>query len=178
MALVKKYLLFLSIIFITLIITLWDKTLGSSIFLKIAINFKDMAGVLPPIFLIMGLMDEWVPRETMVKFLGDDSGARGVLLSIFLGSAAAGPLYAAFPIAGMMLKKEASFKNVIIFLWAWSTLKIPMFLFEMKAMGVPFAVTRWIVNVIGIVLLSHIMVYLISIKDREAVYAYHKSSNS
>ena len=29
----------------------------------------------------------------------------GILLSFFLGSAAAGPLYAAFPVAGVLLKK-------------------------------------------------------------------------
>jgi hypothetical protein len=83
-----------------------------------------MLSVLPPIFILLGLLDVWVDRATMMKFTGKGSGLKGVLIAFLLGSAAAGPLYAAFPVAGVMLKKGSSLFNVFIFIGAWSTTKI------------------------------------------------------
>jgi len=63
-------------------------------------NAVEMLSVIPPIFILLGLLDVWVQRETMIKLMGEKSGILGVLIAFCLGSAAAGPLYAAFPIAG------------------------------------------------------------------------------
>lgn len=87
-------------------------------------NVLEMLSFLPPIFVLLGLLDVWIDRETMMKYMGDNSGLRGNLLAFILGSAAAGPLYAAFPMAGVMLKKSASMMNVFIFIGAWSTTKV------------------------------------------------------
>ena len=77
---------------------------------------KTMLLVIPPIFLLLGLLDVWVPRETMMKFMGPGSGIKGPLLGFLLGSAAAGPLYGAFPVAAVLMKKGASFTNILIFI--------------------------------------------------------------
>ena len=66
---------------------------------------KTMLLVVPPIFIILGLLDVWVPRETMMRFMGPGSGPKGPLIAFALGSAAAGPLYGAFPIAAGPKKK-------------------------------------------------------------------------
>jgi hypothetical protein len=110
----------------------------------------EMLTVLPPIFVMLGLLDVWVPRETMVRFMGDGSGIKGSLLAIFLGSAAAGPLYAAFPVAAVFMKKGAKFSNVVLFLGAWSTTKVPMVLFELSSMGPLFTFTRLGLSLVGI----------------------------
>jgi len=59
--------------------------------------------IVPPIFLLIGLFDVWIPRETVIKLMGEKSGIRGMLLAFFLGAFSAGPTIAAFPIALMML---------------------------------------------------------------------------
>jgi uncharacterized membrane protein YraQ (UPF0718 family) len=122
-----------------------------------AFSLREMLFVIPPIFVLLGLLDVWVPRQTMVRFMGEGSGLRGMFLAIFIGSAAAGPLYGAFPVAAVLLKKGASLRNVLIFLGAWSTTKIPMFLFEMGALGARFAVTRLLVDIPGIILIGLIL---------------------
>ena len=76
-------------------------------------NTLEMLSVIPPIFILLGLLDVWVQRETMIKLMGEKSGFIGVALAFFLGSAAAGPLYAAFPVAGVLLKKGSKFSNVL-----------------------------------------------------------------
>jgi hypothetical protein len=44
-------------------------------------NLLDMLSVLPPIFILLGLLDVWVKRDTMVKFMGENSGLIGVLMA-------------------------------------------------------------------------------------------------
>jgi uncharacterized membrane protein YraQ (UPF0718 family) len=78
-------------------------------------NTLEMLSVIPPVFILLGLLDVWVERETMIKFMGNNSGILGIIIAFLLGSAAAGPLYAAFPIAGVLIKKGSSFSNVLIY---------------------------------------------------------------
>ncbi|MCE5190071.1 MAG: permease [Eubacteriales bacterium] len=117
-------------------------------------SLKEMLSVLPPIFVLLGLLDVWVDRATMVKYTGKGSGFKGVLIAFLLGSAAAGPLYAAFPFAGVMLKKGSSLTNVLIFIGAWSTTKIPLLAFEAASMGLKFTLIRLGLSLVGIPLIA------------------------
>jgi uncharacterized membrane protein YraQ (UPF0718 family) len=102
--------------------------------------------------------------------MGEKSGMLGVFLAFVLGSAAAGPLYAAFPIAGVLLKKGSKFSNVLIFLGAWSTTKIPMLLFEASSMGWKFMITRFLINIPGILLIAYITEKLLNDKEKNFIY--------
>ena len=117
-------------------------------------SFQEMLSVLPPIFVLLGLLDVWVDRATMVKYTGKGSGFKGALIAFLLGSAAAGPLYAAFPFAGVMLKKGGSLTNVLIFIGAWSTTKIPLLAFEAASMGLKFTLIRLGLSLVGIPLIA------------------------
>lgn len=63
--------------------------------------------------------------KTMTKFMGEGSGLKGILLAMFIGSAAAGPLYA-FPVAAVFMKKGVSLKNILIFIGAGLQQKFPL----------------------------------------------------
>ena len=168
--LVKLYKYFLMIIIFDLIMLILNPSVGKQLFHYTYLNFADMLKILPPIFLLLGLLDVWVPREKIMRYLGEKSGATGIALSIFLGAAAAGPLYAAFPVASVMAKKGVRYGNILIFLGAWSTLKIPMFLFEMSSLGVKFALTRWLINIPGIILMAFIIERFLFEKDKAPIY--------
>jgi len=146
----------------------WDVTLYS---------LKEMLLVIPPIFVLLGLLDVWVPREKMIRFMGEGSGLRGILLAYFLGAAAAGPLYAAFPIVGVFMRKGVSFRNILIFVGAWSTLKIPMFLFELSSMGMRFALTRLLLDIPGILLMSLALLAILPAAEVQALYAKAEETN-
>jgi len=60
-------------------------------------SLLEMLSNLPPIFVLLGLLDVWVQRETMIKYMGEGSGAKGTLLAFILGSAAAGLFMPRFP---------------------------------------------------------------------------------
>lgn len=134
-------------------------------------SLLEMAMIIPPIFILLGLLDVWVPKETMIKYLGEHSGILGVVISFVLGSAAAGPLYGAFPIAAVLMKKGANFSNILIFIGAWSTTKIPMFMFEIESLGARFALTRLVVDIVGIVIIAKIINGLMTKKQLEKIYS-------
>ncbi len=166
----KRYSFFIIILVITLIITLADFNKGQNIGLIALDSFKQMLAVLPPIMLLLGLLDIWVPRETMIKYMGNNSGILGVVLAILLGSLAAGPVYAAFPITAIFIKKGAKFSNIMVFMGAWCTTKIPTSLFELSALGYKYTFTRLLVNLPSIILLAYLIEKLLSKDDLEEIY--------
>lgn len=172
-ALLRMYRYLVAVLAFDIVVLALYPNTGVTIFRKTGNIVLEMLGVLPPIFVLLGLLEVWVPRETAIRFLGEKSGAIGVILSFVLGAAAAGPLYAAFPVAATMLRKGAKFTNVLIFLYAWSTLKLPMFLFETSALGADFSVTRMLLNVPGIVALAWLTSFLVSQPEKEAIYLKH-----
>lgn len=87
-----------------------------------------------------------------------------------LGSFSSGPLYASFPVAMVFLKKGVSLTNIFIFLGTWSTTKIPMMLFEITQLGSKFALIRFGLNVIAILVLSVMMEKTTTKKDVETMY--------
>jgi uncharacterized membrane protein YraQ (UPF0718 family) len=127
--------------------------------------------VIPPIFILLGLLDVWVPREKMIRYMGEGSGPKGAILAFLLGSFAAGPLFGAFPFAAVLMKKGASFTNILIFIGAWSTTKIPMLLFEMSALGRRFALSRLAIDIIGILIIAWAIKAALPRKEVDRLYA-------
>jgi len=160
------------------IFTVFNYRLGMKALSITAYSLKEMILVIPPIFVLLGLLDIWVPRETMIKFMGEGSGLKGVLLSIFIGSAAAGPLYGAFPVAAVFMKKGVKFSNILIFIGAWSTTKIPMLLFEAASLGTKFAITRLLIDIPGIIIIALILSALISEDEIKRIYSNAEKFNS
>ncbi|QSX09366.1 permease [Alkalibacter rhizosphaerae] len=174
----KRYRFTLVMVLVTIGLYLFSPTTGEKALDTIGYSFKELLSVLPPIFILLGLLDVWVPKETMMKYMGEGSGLKGVLISIFIGSAAAGPLYGAFPLAGVFMKKGVKFTNVLIFIGAWSTTKIPMFLFELTALGTRFAVTRLIASMVGIFIIAHLVDKSTSKEEVDQIYATAVKMNS
>jgi uncharacterized membrane protein YraQ (UPF0718 family) len=106
----------------------------------------------------------------MVKYMGEGSRIVGVLLAFFIGSAAAGPLYAAFPVAGVLLKKGSKLSNVFIMLGAWSTTKIPLILFEASALGLKFMLIRLGMDLIGIAVIAYFVERVLSKEEKKQIY--------
>lgn len=117
---------------------------------------KEMLMIMPVVFVLTALLDLWIPKEKIEKHLGDESKAKGILLSFVLGSVSAGPIYAGFPFCVMLLKKGASIKNIIIILSSWAVIKIPMLTIETKFLGLKFMIVRYILTVIAIIIFSAI----------------------
>lgn len=119
--------------------------------------FKEMLLILPPVFLLLGLLNVWVPREVIERYIGRGSGIKGVVISMFLGSTLVGPLYAAFPVAAALLAKGARVSNVVAFLTAKAAAEIPLVAMEAKFLGLPFAVCRLGLTLVAAVIIGWIV---------------------
>jgi len=168
-----RYVPFLILFAIQLAFLLFKPELGMATLQFSWQNLLEMLAVVPPIFLLLGLLDVWVPREHMIKLLGEGSGLRGIVIAFLLGSLAAGPLYAAFPVAAVLLRKGGHVFNVLVFVGAWSISKIPMLLFEASAFGWPFALLRLALGIPVVLIIALITARLLGSVGQQKLLAMH-----
>lgn len=110
-------------------------------------SLVEMLSFLPAIFILIGLVDAWVPKEIVAKHTGEGSGWKSSLWMMLLAMLQIGPLYAAFPVACLMWKKGTSPRNIFIYLGAFCTLKLPMLGFEVGFLGIKFTMLRTLLSV-------------------------------
>ncbi|WMJ84817.1 permease [Oscillospiraceae bacterium LTW-04] len=139
---------------------------------------KEMIMIMPVIFVLTALLDTWVPKEKIIEYLGQDAKAKGVILSLLLGSISAGPIYAAFPLCVMLHKKGASVRNLVVILSAWAVIKVPMLLNELKFLGFQFMAIRWVLTVIAIVIFSWITAKIVKDKDLPEKSSEHQKNDN
>jgi uncharacterized membrane protein YraQ (UPF0718 family) len=77
-----------------------------------------MLVMLPAVFVLIGLFEVWVKRETVEKYLGDESGMKGYIWAVLLAGTVFGPLYVALPIAHSLHKKGAKFGVIFTYISA------------------------------------------------------------
>jgi len=139
----KKLAIFLALTAVILILMRYLFPEQSALSLEVMRDYSmEVALIFPPVLLLMGLADVWIPEDMVKQYLGKTSGWRGILLSLFLGTLPTGPLFIAFPIASEMLKKGARIANVVVFLGAWASLKMPQIGVEIQFLGLEFAFYR------------------------------------
>ena len=166
----KRYSIFIFLLLVNIIVIIFFPAIGQN---SLKLSFSNLVGMLqivPPIFILLGLLDVWVEKEKMMKLIGDNSGILGVIIAFLIGSAAAGPLYAAFPVAGVLLRKGSKLSNVFIFIGAWSTTKIPLLLFEASSMGWKFMLTRLAIDIPGIAIMAYIIEKSMTAEEKKLVY--------
>ena len=170
MKIFKKFIFFIITLIALIVVLIINLKTGLRALNVIGFSFKEMALVLPPIFILLGLLDVWIPKEKMMKYMGEGSGIKGIILAMIIGSVAAGPLYAAFPVAAALMRKGVKFTNILIFIGAWSTTKIPMLLLEISALGARFTMTRLAVDIIGIIIIAYVLYAIVSKKEVKELY--------
>lgn len=128
---------------------------------KIAVNFAsfslDMLKVLPCAFILIGLFEVWVKRETVERHLGEDSGLRGHLWVVLLAGTTVGGLYVAFPIAYSLFSKGARLGVVFAYIGASAICRVPMAIFEASFLGVKFTAIRLLVSIPIVIITSELL---------------------
>lgn len=160
----RNKLLFLVItIYLFLLGIMPDKAIQSS---KNSMYYIiEMLEIMPVIFILTSLIEAWVPRKAIENSFGENSGIRGTIFSFLLGSFSAGPIYAAFPVCKMLLKKGASTSNIVVILSAWAVIKVPMLANEAKFLGAKFMAIRWILTTTSIFIIAYIMSKVVKKED-------------
>ncbi|MFD0050683.1 permease [Actinomycetes bacterium NPDC127524] len=134
----KKYRFFFILLSGLLLIAILNQSIAIKAVQLTGNSMIDMLFLLPPIFILVGLLDQWVKKDTLIRYMGEKSGIYGLFFTLLLATIAAGPLYIAFPIAVLLLKKGASVRYLVFFLGAWSTVKLPVLIYEFTSFGLEF----------------------------------------
>jgi len=134
----RQYRFFLILLLVLILLIFIDQSVGWKAIQLTGKSILDMLLLLPPILIFVGLLDKWVEKETLIKYMGNGSGFYGIIFVLLLGVIAAGPLYVAFPIAVLFLKKGASIRYVVFFLGVWQTAKLPVVMYELDSFGIKF----------------------------------------
>ncbi|MBE9542339.1 MAG: permease [Proteobacteria bacterium] len=106
----------------------------------------DMLKVLPCAFILIGLFEVWVKRQTVEKHFGKEAGIRGYIWAVLLAGTTVGGLYVAFPLAYSLHSKGARLNVIFTYLGASAICRIPMVIFEVSFMGVKFTAIRLLVS--------------------------------
>ena len=128
--------------------------------------FLEMLFILPAVMIIMGLFAVFIPDKLVTDYLGKSSGIKGMLIAIFLGTLPTGPLYVAFPLAAVWLKKGASISNIIVFLSAWACIKIPQEIIEFLFLGFKFMLVRLILTIIFVMIMGVVIEKIIKLTEK------------
>lgn len=117
---------------------------------EIGVNFyvfsSEMLKLLPCAFILIGLFEVWVKKESVEKHMGRDAGLKGHLWVILLASTTVGGLYVAFPVARSLYGKGARLEVIFTYLGAAAVCRIPMTIFEASFMGIGFTLVRFSVS--------------------------------
>jgi uncharacterized protein len=132
---------------LTLVMILWAYMKSPDLPLR---GFQTTFGLLQDVWLplllgfcLAGFFDVLVPREILVKWMGEQSGWKGILIGWLIGLAMPGGPYVVFPIAASLLNQGVGVGPLITFITAKSLLSpTRLFSWEAPFLGWPFAAAR------------------------------------
>ena len=107
-----------------------------------------VAPLLIAAFVLAGMLQEVVSKETVNKWLGKDSGVKGILLGGIAGALIPGGPYIFYPIAASFLLSGAEIGTVVTFVVAknlWSLSRLPM---EIALLGPRLTFVRFAVTMV------------------------------
>ena len=114
----------------------------------------EMLKIIPCVFILIGLFQVWVPRETIERHFGEESGIKGYIWSILIAGTTVGGLYVAFPVAYTLYSKGAKLSVIFTYIGASAVCRIPMTFFEASFLGVKFTFVRYMVALPLVILTS------------------------
>jgi len=117
---------------------------------------KNLFLVLPPAFILIGLFQVWVKRESVEKHLGTGSGLMAHLWVTLLAGTTVGGLYVAFPVAAALYSKGAKLSVIFTYLGAAAIVRIPMTIFEASFLGLKFTIIRFLISIPLVIVSSEI----------------------
>jgi len=107
----------------------------------------DMLEILPGAFILIGLFEVWVRKETIEKHFGEESGVRGFIWAVLLAGTTVGGLYVAFPVAYSLYRKGAKLSVIFTYVGAAAICRVPMAIFEASFLGIKFTAIRLLVSI-------------------------------
>jgi uncharacterized membrane protein YraQ (UPF0718 family) len=93
-------------------------------------------------FIVAGMVQVLIPHELILKWVGAESGMRGILLGSLAGGLSPGGPYVNLPIAAALLRSGAGIGTMVAFLTGWSLWAFARLPMEVGILGWRFTLIR------------------------------------
>jgi len=93
-------------------------------------------------FIVAGMVQVLLPRELIGRWVGAESGMRGILIGTVAGGLSPGGPYVSLPIAAGLLRSGASVGTMVAYLTGWSLWAVSRLPMEVGIMGWKFTLIR------------------------------------
>lgn len=93
-------------------------------------------------FIVAGIIPLLIPTEMISKWVGAESGLRGILIGSAMGGLTPGGPFVSLPIAAGLLRSGASIGTMVAFMTGWSVLAVSRLPMEVGLMGWKFTAIR------------------------------------
>ncbi len=111
--------------------------------LKSALNMTiDILPLLIFAFIMAGMIQTLLPQELLSRWIGEESGIRGILIGTIAGGLTPGGPYVSLPLAAGFLRAGASLGTMVAFITAWSLWAVARLPMEIGIMGWKFTAVR------------------------------------
>jgi len=111
--------------------------------IKSALNMTvEILPILVFSFIVAGMVQVLLPRELLSKWVGAESGMRGVLIGSVAGGLAPGGPYVSLPLAAGLLRSGAGVGTMVAFLTGWSLWAVSRLPMEVGILGWKFTLIR------------------------------------
>ena len=134
----------MAIIAVILVIIGYSKGEGQHVTgLKSALKMTtDILPLLVFAFIVAGMIKVLLPQELMSRWVGEESGFRGILIGTVAGGLMPGGPYVSLPLAAGLLRAGAGLGTMVAFLTAWSLWAVARMPMELGIMGWRFTLVR------------------------------------
>ena len=95
-------------------------------------------------FIIAGLVPTLLPKNLLSKWVGAESGVRGLFIGTLAGSLTPGGPYVSLPVVATLLRSGASTGTMVAFLTSWSLWAVARMPMEVGILGWKFTLIRLI----------------------------------
>ena len=106
-----------------------------------------MISILPLLccaFIVAGMVEQLLPRATIARWVGGESGLRGILIGTVAGALAPGGPFVSLPIVAGLLHSGAGVGTTVAFLTGWSLWAVARLPMEVGILGWKFTLIRFV----------------------------------
>ena len=93
-------------------------------------------------FIVAGMIQVLLPQELISKWIGAESGIRGIFIGTVAGALVPGGPYVSLPIAAGLLRSGAGVGTMVAFLTGWSLWAVSRLPMEVGILGWKFTLIR------------------------------------
>ncbi len=99
-------------------------------------------------FLVAGMIQVLIPQDLIARWVGEESGLKGIIIGTIAGGLSPGGPYVSLPIAAGLLNAGASVGTMVAYLTGWSLWAIARLPMEVGIMGWRFTLIRLVSTMI------------------------------